>query len=64
VRSNHRLQILSRTEELLWDLADQLDFEDGVIWIPDMGDGETMAFTDFGLEILQEIISDQIDRVR
>ena len=53
-------EILGRTEDLLWDLSDQLDLEDGKLWIYD--GIETMAFTDFGLENLREIISDQIDR--
>ena len=55
-------QILGRAEDLLWDLSDQLEPEDGKLWIHDVDGTETMAFTDFGLENLQEIISDQIDR--
>jgi len=55
-------QILSRAEDLLWDLSDQLEPEDGKLWIHDVDGIETMAFTDFGLENLQEIITDQIDR--
>ena len=55
-------QILGRTEDLLWDLSDQLEPEDGKLWIHDIDGIETMAFTDFGLENLHEIISDQIDR--
>jgi hypothetical protein len=57
-------QLLGRTEQLLWDLSDQLTPEDGVLWIHDVDDVHTMAFTDFGIENLQEIISDQIDRPR
>ena len=55
-------ELLGRAEDLLWDLADQLEPEDGMLWICDVGDIETMAFTDFGLENLQQIITDQIDR--
>jgi hypothetical protein len=33
-----------------------------MLWIHDVDDSETLAFTDFALENLQEIISDQIDR--
>lgn len=55
--------ILGRDEDLLWDLADQLDPEDGVLWIHDLDDDSTvMGFTDFGLENLREMIADQIDR--
>jgi hypothetical protein len=55
-------QILGRDEELLWDLSDQLEPEDGVLWIYDLDGIETLAFTDFGIENLREIIRDQIDR--
>jgi hypothetical protein len=55
-------QILGRAEDLLWDLSDQLEPEDGKLWIHDVDGIQTMAFTDFGLENPQEIISDQIDR--
>ena len=55
-------RILGRAEDLLWDLSDQLEPEDGKLWIHDVDGIETMAFTDFGLENLREIISDQIDR--
>jgi hypothetical protein len=55
-------EILGRDEDLLWDISDQLDPEDGKLWINDVDGIETMAFTDFGLENRREIISDQIDR--
>lgn len=55
-------EILSRDEDLLWNISDQLDPEDGKLWIYDVDGIETVAFTDFGLENLREIISDQIDR--
>ena len=57
-------QILGRDEELLWDLSDQLEPEDGVLWIYDTDGVETLAFTADGIEVLREIIKDQIDRVR
>ena len=57
-------QLLGRTEQLLCGLSDQLTPEDGVLWIHEVDDVHTMAFTDFGIENLQEIISDQIDRPR
>jgi hypothetical protein len=55
-------QILGRDEELLWDLADQLEAEDGKLWVYDTDEVETLAFTPEGIEALREIISDQIDR--
>jgi len=57
-------QILGRDEELLLDLSDQLEPEDGVLWIYDTDGVETLTFTADGIEALREIIKDQIDRVR
>jgi hypothetical protein len=54
-------KILGRDEQLLWDLSDQLEPEDGMLWIYDLDGVETLAFTDFGIENLREIIRDQID---
>ena len=57
-------QILGRDENLLWDLSDQLEPEDGKVWIHDIDDIDTLAFTEFGIETLREIIADQVDRKR
>ena len=54
-------QILGRDEDLLRELADQMEPEDGVIWILDIKDRQTLAFTPRGIEVLQEIIEDQVD---
>ncbi|MCT9000573.1 MULTISPECIES: hypothetical protein [Chelativorans] len=54
-------QILDRDEELLWDLSDQLEPEDGKLWIHDVDDVDFLAFTFEGIEALREIIKDQID---
>lgn len=54
-------QILGRDEELLWNLLEQLEPEDGLLRIYDI-EGEALpAFTEFGIETLREIIRDQID---
>ena len=55
-------QILGRDEDLLWDLADQLEPEDGKLWVYDIDGVEIPAFTADGIEALREIIKDQIDR--
>ena len=55
-------KMLGRDEDLIWSLSDQLEPEDGRLWIYDVDDGETLAFTDRGIEVLREIIADQIDR--
>ena len=51
-------EILGEDEELLWDLADSLEPEDRCFWIYGTGDQQTIAFTDHGLECLQELIAD------
>jgi hypothetical protein len=55
-------QILGRDEDLLWDLSDPLEPEDGVLWVYDIDGTETLAFTEAGIEILREIVKDQVDR--
>ena len=55
-------QILGRDEGLLWDLSDQLEPEDGMLWNYDGDGAETLAFTDDGIGALQEIVADQTDR--
>jgi hypothetical protein len=57
-------QILGRDEELLWDLSEQLEPEDGKLWVLDIQGAETLAFSQFGIENLREIIADQVDRKR
>jgi hypothetical protein len=57
-------QILGRDEDLLWDLSDQLEPEDGKLWVHDIDGAETLAFSEFGIETLRAIIADQIDRKR
>ena len=47
---------------MLWDLADQLEPEDGKLWVYDIDGVEIPAFTADGIEALREIIKDQIDR--
>ena len=55
-------EIIGRDEELLWDLSNQLTPEDGALWIYDINDVATFAFTQDGIEALRELIRDQIDR--
>jgi hypothetical protein len=42
-------------------LAEQLEPEDGKLWIYDSDQVETLAFTGEGIEALRNIIKDQID---
>ena len=60
-RSERKERLLDQLE-LQLEEAEASATEDGKLWIYDVDGIETMAFTDFGLENLREIISDQIDR--
>ena len=55
-------QILARDEDTIWNLSDQLEPEDGMLWVYDIDGTEILAFTDDGIEALREIIKDQIDK--
>jgi hypothetical protein len=57
-------QMLGRDEDLLWDLADYVKPEKGKIWIHDINEIDTLAFSQLGIETLREIIADWIDRTR
>jgi hypothetical protein len=47
---------LGEDEEWLTDVANEMDAEDGLIWVHGVGDDGVMAFTDFGIETLMELI--------
>jgi hypothetical protein len=47
---------LGEDEDWLWDVANGMDPEDGVIWVYGVGEDGVMAFTDFGIETLIELI--------
>jgi len=49
--------MLGEDEDWLWDVATEMDPEDGLIWIYDPGDENVMAFTDFGLETLIGLVA-------
>jgi hypothetical protein len=57
-------QMLGRDEDLLWDLADYVKLEEGKIWIHDINEIDTLAFSQLGIETRREIIADRIDRTR
>ena len=52
-------EMLGENEEWLLELADQLDPEDGCLWIYDTDGRETLGFTMRGTESLKELIADQ-----
>ena len=47
---------LGEDEDWLHQVANEMDVEDGVIWVYGVGDDAVMAFTDFGIETLVELI--------
>jgi hypothetical protein len=47
---------LGENEDWLSDVANEMDIEDGVIWVYGVGDDGVMAFTDFGIESLIDLI--------
>ena len=47
---------LGENEDWLFDVANEMDIEDGVIWVYGVGDDGVMAFTDFGIENLIDLI--------
>ena len=47
---------LGENEDYLSDVANEMDIEDGVIWVYGVGDDGVMAFTDFGIENLIDLI--------
>ena len=57
VTTIHRVaQDLGEDENWLADVANEMEIEDGVIWVYGVGEDGVMAFTDFGIENLIELI--------
>ena len=52
-------ELLGEDEEWLWELSDQLEPEDGRLWIYDTGDRATLGFTERAIECLKELSLDQ-----
>ena len=49
-------EMLGEDEDWLWDVASEMDQEDGLIRVYGPGEESVMAFTDFGIETLTGII--------
>jgi hypothetical protein len=47
---------LGESEDWLFDVAAEMETEDGLIWVYGVGDDGVMAFTDFGDENLFDLI--------
>jgi hypothetical protein len=48
---------LGESVDRLYEVANEMDTEDGVIWVYGLADDGVMAFTDFGIENLVELIN-------
>ncbi|MDD9709374.1 hypothetical protein PVW53_18350 [Seohaeicola sp. SP36] len=55
---------LGETVDRIFDLAIDMETEDGVIWVYGPGDDSVIAFTPLGIENLQELIEMDRDRAR
>lgn len=49
-------EMLGESEELLWELSDEMDKYDGKIWVGDALGKETRAFTPDGIDRLKELL--------
>jgi hypothetical protein len=47
---------LGENEDWLFDVAVEMEPEDGLIWVHGIGDDGVMAFTDFGIDNLVDLI--------
>ena len=47
---------LGESEDWLFDIANEMEVEDGVIWVYGVGEDGVVAFTDFGIENLIDLI--------
>jgi hypothetical protein len=52
-------EMLGESIDLLDEIAEQLEPEDGCLWIYDTDERATLGFTERGIESLKELIADQ-----
>ena len=53
----HVAEMLGEDEGWLLDVAEEMDTEDGQLWVVGVGEGGVMAFTDDGIENLKNLIA-------
>ena len=53
---SHVAEMLGEDEEWLFEVAEEMDTEDGQLWVVGVGEDGVMAFTDFGIESLIELV--------
>ena len=49
--------VFGEDEEWLFEVAEEMDAEDGQLWVVGVGEDGVMAFTDDGIENLKELIA-------
>ena len=52
----HVAEMLGEDEEWLFEVAEEMDTEDGQLWVVGVGEDGVMAFTDDGIENLKNLI--------
>ena len=52
----HVAEMLGEDEEWLFEVAEEMDTEDGQLWVVGVGEDGVMAFTDDGIESLKNLI--------
>ncbi len=53
----HVAEMLGEDEEWLFEVAEEMDPEDGRLWVVGVGEDGVMAFTDDGIENLKELVA-------
>jgi hypothetical protein len=53
---SHVAAMLDEDEEWLFEVAEEMDTEDGQLWVVGVGEEGGMAFTDDGIENLKNLI--------
>ena len=54
---SHVAEMLGEDEDWLFEVAEEMDTEDGELWVVGVGEDGVMAFTDDGIENLKELIT-------
>ena len=54
---SHVAEMLGEDGEWLFEVAEEMDTEDGQLWVVGVGEDGLMAFTDDGIENLKELIA-------
>ena len=54
---SHVAEMLGEDQEWLFDVAEEMDTEDGQLWVVGVGEDGVMAFTDDGIENLTNLIA-------